>query len=254
VVQSVLNPNTNEALDFITNHHKSKSEKTTLLILGNCMIDYHGRARSLLDWGERIIIIKQDGAVLVHQPIMREPVNWQPSGSKTEFKIKENNLVLRARHNRPPEKMKIIFRDIFMVTSTSLKDNANLIISGMETDFVNQIISNPNMIEEGLRISKREKHVKSGMIDLYGYDQNHIPVIIEVKRSIANISAVQQLRMYVNDIKKDVKEANVRGILCAPRIPDMVKKLLSDYGLEWREVEHNIVIPDDWQKTLKDFK
>lgn len=252
-MQNILNPEPNEALDFIVNHYTSKSEKNMLLILGSCMIDYRGRARSLLDWGERIIMIKQDGAVLVHQPVMREPVNWQPSGSKTEFKVKDDYLVLRARHNRPPEKMKITFRNIMMVATTTLHDNANLIISGMETDVVNQIISNPNIVEEGLRISKREKHVKSGLIDLFGYDENHTPVIIEVKRSIGSISAVQQLRMYVNDVKKDVKEANVRGILCAPRVPDMVKKLLSDYDLEWREVERNVILPDDWQKTLKDF-
>jgi len=95
--------------------------------------------------------------------------------------------------------------------------------------------------------------VKSGMIDLFGYDKDHVPVIIEVKRSLASISAVQQLRMYVNDVKRDVKKANVRGILCAPRVPDMVKKLLSDYDLEWKEVERQVVLPDDWQRTLKDF-
>jgi RecB family endonuclease NucS len=174
-------------------------------------------------------------------------------GSKTEFSVKDDNLILRSRHTNPPEKMKIIFRNLQLVTATSLRDNAKLIISGMETDVVNEIISNPAVIEEGLRISKREKHVKSGMIDLFGYDKNHTPVIIEVKRSLANISAVQQLRMYVSDIKKDVDSANVRGILCAPRIPDMVKKLLSDYGLEWQEVERHVVMPDDFQKTLKEF-
>ena len=29
-----------------------------------------------------------------------------------------------------------------------------------------------------------------------------------------------------------LKKANVRGILCAPGVPDIVKKLLSDYDLE----------------------
>ena len=140
-----------------------------------------------------------------------------------------------------------------MIVATSLRDSADLVIAGMEIDVVNQIISEPDIIEEGLRISKREKHVKSGMIDLFGYDKNHTPTIIEVKRSIANISAAHQLRMYVTDIKKDVKEANVRGILCAPHVPDMVKHLLSDYDLEWREVKRKVVLPDDWQKTLKDF-
>jgi hypothetical protein len=223
------------------------------MIVGDSMVDYKGRARSFLDWGERIIMIKQDGAVLVHQPVMREPINWQPSGSKSEFSESKNNLILRSRNNKPPEKMKITFKDIKIINVCSLKDKAKLVISGMEADVVNEIVSNPDVIEEGLRITKREKHVKSGMIDLYGFDQNHIPVIIEVKRSLANISAVQQLRMYVNDIKKDIKTANVRGILCAPRIPDMVKNLLSDYGLEWKEVERKVVIPDDFQKTLGEY-
>ena len=253
MLKTILNPTSNDSLTFIEKHHKSKVEKTILLLIGDCMVDYRGRAQSILDWGERIVMIKQDGNVLVHQPEMREPVNWQPSGTTTEFKEENNSLVIRSRHSHPPEKMKITFRNLKMIIATSLRDNADLVIAGMEIDVVNQIISEPDIIEEGLRISKREKHVKSGMIDLFGYDKNHTPTIIEVKRSIANISAVHQLRMYVTDIKKDVKEANVRGILCAPHVPDMVKHLLSDYDLEWREVERKVVLPDDWQKTLKDF-
>ena len=129
----------------------------------------------------------------------------------------------------------------------------SLIIAGMEVDVVNQIVNDPTIIEDGLRIVKREKTVKTGSIDLYGADKEHIPVVIEVKRSLATISSVHQLRMYVNDIKKDRKEPKVRGILCAPHVPDMVKKLLEEQGLEWREVERNVVLPDNRQRTLKEF-
>jgi len=224
-----------------------------LLIIGKCLVDYRGRAQSLLDWGERILMIKQDGNVLVHRPELREPVNWQPAGTTTEYSIEKNHLILRSRHTKPPEKMKVTFRSLNLLVATTLKDQAQLAIAGMEIDVVNQIICEPDLIEEGLRISKREKQVKSGMIDLFGYDKNHTPTIIEVKRSVANISAVHQLRMYVSDIKHDIDTAAVRGILCAPRIPDMVKHLLSDYDLEWREVERKVIIPDDFQKTLQDF-
>jgi RecB family endonuclease NucS len=251
--KTITSPTPTEALKFINKYHREKPEKTILILIGKCMVDYRGRARSLLDWGERIILIKQDGTVLVHQPVMREPINWQPAESITEFKVTENQFILHSRHIRPPEKMKIIFRDLKLITTTSLKDQAKMVIAGMETDVVNQIIENPNIIEEGLRVNKREKHVKSGMIDLFCYDINHVPVIIEVKRSLATISAVHQLRMYVADVKKDVKEATVRGILCAPRVPDMVKKLLADYELEWKEIERQVILPDDYQKTLKDF-
>ena len=253
LTDSIVNPSASDALEFIKKFHTGKADKTLLMVIGDCMIDYRGRARSFLDWGERVIMIKQDGAVLVHQPVMREPVNWQPTGSTTSFTVKKEQLILRCNHRKPPEKMKVTFRDLQFLTVSCLRDKAKLVISGMETDVVNEIISNPDMVEEGLRISKREKHVKSGMIDLFGYDNDHTPVIIEVKRSLATISAVQQLRMYVNDIKSDVDSANVRGILCAPRVPDMVKKLLSDYGLEWQEVERNIILPDDYQKTLKEY-
>jgi endonuclease len=252
-MQTVLHPSSSDALHFIREHHSSKAEKTMLLVMGECMVDYQGRAKSLLDWGERLIMIKQDGTVLVHQPVMREPVNWQPTGSITEFTTKNNQLILHCRHLKPPEKMQVTFRQLKMVTATSLVDRANLIIAGMEVDVVNHIVNNPAIIEEGLRIVKREKAVKTGSIDLYGIDKEHVPVVIEVKRSLATISSVQQLRMYVNDIKKDRKEPKVRGILCAPRIPDMVKKLLEEHQLEWREVERNVVLPDNKQKTLKEF-
>lgn len=252
-MHTVLNPSASDALHFIKEYHTSKADKTMLLVMGECMVDYQGRAKSLLDWGERLIIIKQDGTVLVHQPIMREPVNWQPTGSITEFKIKEEFFILNCRHLHPAEKMKITFRQLKLMTVASLIDRANLIIAGMEIDVVNQISNNPAIIEEGLRIAKREKLVKTGSIDLYGFDKNHVPVVIEVKRSRATISSVHQLRMYVKDIKKDKKDPQVRGILCAPRIPDMVKKLLGEHGLEWREVERKVILPDNRQRTLRQF-
>lgn len=250
---AVIHPSASDALHFIKEHHTLKPEKSILLVIGECLIDYHGRAKSLLDWGERLVIIKQDGTVLVHKPVMREPVNWQPSGSITEFKIKDDYLILNCRHFHPSEKMKIRFRNLKLVTTTSLIDHAHLVIAGMETDMKNQILDNPNIIETGLRIVKREKQVKTGSIDLYGFDKNQLPVVIEVKRSLATISSVHQLRMYVTDLKKDRKEPKIRGILCAPRIPNMVKKLLEEYGLEWRILERKVILPDNRQRTLKEF-
>ncbi|HID25079.1 MAG TPA: DUF91 domain-containing protein [Thermoplasmata archaeon] len=248
-----VNPTVVDALGFIKKFHVKQPGKTLLVLVGNCMVDYHGRARSFLDWGERVVLVKQDGTVLVHQPTLREPVNWQPSGSKTEFKTEGCFLVLRSYRIRPGEKIKVVFRKVKMVCAGVLNDHATLVISGMESDIVNEIINNPSIIEEGLRVCKREKHLKSGIADLFCYDKNHVPVVVEVKRSVATISSVHQLRLYVSDVKRDVKEARVRGILCAPRVPDMVKKLLSEYGLEWREVERHVVLPDDFQKTLEDF-
>lgn len=252
-VKTIQNPSNFDSVQFIQRYHRKNPNKTYLQLIGSCKVDYHGRARSFLDWGERIVLIKNDGNVLVHQPKMREPINWQPAGSITEYFLTDNMFVVSSRHTNPNEKMKIYFDNVYLIVIASLKDSAVLKISGMEADVVNHIVDNPDCVEDGLRIKKREKHVKSGMIDLFGYDKNHVPVVIEVKRSLATISAVHQLRMYVNDIKKGSDASIVRGILCAPKIPDMVRNLLDDYKLEWMEVDHEIVLHDDYQKTLIDF-
>lgn len=253
MVEIRTNVTADTAQSFAIAFHKKNPEKTFLQVIGECKVRYHGRAQSFLDWGERIIMIKQDGNLLVHQPVLREPINWQPAGSITDFLSEDDFFIIKSRHTKPDEKMKITFRKINSILVDSLKDQAEINIVGMESDVVNQILESPEVIEDGLRIKKREKQVKSGMIDLYGLDKNHTPVIIEVKRSLATISAVHQLRMYVQDVKHDVDDASVRGILCAPRVPDMVKHLLDDYGLEWQEIERNIVLADDMQKTLKEF-
>ena len=147
MIQNILNPNPKQSIEFINNYYKLKSEKTLIIIIGSCMVKYHGRAKSFLDWGQRIIIIKQDGTILIHRPKMREPVNWQPSGSRSIFSLVKNNLILKSYNINPNEKMKIFFRDVDMIISTSLKDDAKLIISGMEKDVVNQIVDNPSLIE-----------------------------------------------------------------------------------------------------------
>jgi len=74
LLKNIHNPTTSDALSFIEKYHKSKPDKTMLLLVGDCMVDYHGRARSLLDWGERMVMIKEDGTVLVHGTVTYMPL------------------------------------------------------------------------------------------------------------------------------------------------------------------------------------
>lgn len=43
-------------------------KRKALMIIGNCWVDYQGRASSTLGPCERIVIIKEDKALLVHRP------------------------------------------------------------------------------------------------------------------------------------------------------------------------------------------
>ena len=63
-----------------------------------------------------------------------------------------------------------------------MRDDQPLRITGAEADIADRIMRDPSVIEEGLRITDREKQTRSSAIDLYYVDRDHIPVIIEIKR------------------------------------------------------------------------
>ena len=65
-------PSPKRALELV---YGQGSGRSMILILGECSVSYQGRAKSFLDFGERLVIVKKDGAVLVHQGETREPVN-----------------------------------------------------------------------------------------------------------------------------------------------------------------------------------
>lgn len=65
-------PTCQEAYDLI---EEALRKKATIMIFACCKVNYEGRALSELNWGERIILIKPDGAFLIHQEKKVEPVN-----------------------------------------------------------------------------------------------------------------------------------------------------------------------------------
>ena len=75
---------------------KAFTQRRTLIVAGNCHVHYAGRANSTLEPGERLLIIKADGSLLVHRPVGYEPVNWQPAGSIFHTQTKDDMLEVHA--------------------------------------------------------------------------------------------------------------------------------------------------------------
>ena len=68
-------------------------------------------------------------------------------------------------------------------------------------------------------------------MDVWGYDSEGRPVILELKRRRVGLDAVSQLRRYAESV-----DADVRGILVAPSVTDRAERLLEEFGLESRQV------------------
>ncbi|UCE57909.1 MAG: endonuclease NucS [Candidatus Bathyarchaeota archaeon] len=227
------NPGVDKAAEFI---REAVSERKVVVVVGNCWVNYRGRASSKLDPGERIVVIKEDGSVLVHRPAGYEPVNWQPAGCLFQTRVVENVLHVRAIRRKPSESIKISFDHVYLLSAMSLVDKGEFSLYASEKDMQKAIILEPSILEEGLKPITYEKKVAPGFVDVYGIDRNGKLAVVEIKRKTAGRDAVLQLAKYV-DFIKTMTNREVRGVLAAPRLARNVQRLLVTLGLEFKALD-----------------
>jgi len=212
------------------------SERKSLIIVGNCWVDYKGRASSKLEAGERIILIKEDGSVLVHRPTGYEPVNWQPPGCIFQVQVRDEVLQIRAVRRKPSESVRLFFDRLYLVSLLGLVDAGGFSLYASEEDMQKAVLLEPWLIEAEFKPISYEKKVEPGFIDVYGIDKNGSFVVVEIKRKTASREAALQLAKYVESIRGSVSR-NVRGILAAPHMGKGVQKMLATLGLDFRSLD-----------------
>jgi len=213
------------------------TQHRTLIVVGRCWVHYVGRATSRLEKGERILIVKADGSVLIHRSVGYEPVNWMPGGSVIfRVRTKDGTLEIRAVRRKPPESVTVFFDQISMVYSSRLMDSATFSLHASEEDMQKALLLKPELLEEGLKIISYEKKVEPGFVDVYGVDAKGKLVVVEIKRKTAGKEAVLQLARYIEAIRSKA-DRGVRGILVAPSIAKEVQRLLATLGLEYKHLD-----------------
>ena len=215
---------------------KAFAQRSTLIVVGNCRVKYAGRASSTLEPGERMLVVKADGALLVHRPVGYEPVNWQPAGSIFHVQIKGESLEIRGVRQKPRESVTLMFDSVFLVSSLNLVDSGEFILNASEYDMHKAVLLKPSLLEEGFKPISYEKHIEPGFMDIYGEDKNGKLVVVEVKRKTAGKEAVLQLARYIEAVKTKANR-KVRGILAAPRLGKDMQRLLATLGLEFKALE-----------------
>jgi RecB family endonuclease NucS len=232
-VVSLENPTVEKAAEFIK---AAVSEHKAIILVGNCWVNYKGRASSKLEPGERIVMIKEDGSVLVHRPIGYEPVNWQPAGCIFQTRTRGETLHVRAIRRKPSESVNISFDHVYLVSAMRLIDRGEFSLHASESDMQRAILLDPSLLEEGFEPISYEKKVEPGFVDVYGLDMSGRLVVVELKRRTAGRDAALQLAKYI-DFVKTIANRELRGVLAAPRIAKGVQALLASLELEFKSLE-----------------
>ena len=203
-------------------------------LFGRCRVAYDGRASSHLGPGDRLVVLKPDGTILVHTDEGRKPVNWQPPGCTHEPAVEDGEFVVRSTRSSPDERLVVRFERVVQVAAFDVTDTEDLSLSGTEADLRERILAEPDLLEPGFTPLATERQTAVGAVDVYGTDEAGRTVVVELKRRRVGPDAVGQLSRYVEALDRDLHaDTELRGILVAPSITDRARSLLEEKGLEF---------------------
>jgi RecB family endonuclease NucS len=207
-------------------------------VFGRCTVDYDGRASSRLGPGDRLVICKPDGAILVHTDEGQQPVNWQPPGCTQDARLAAGQFELHSLRSTPEEELVVTFEQVHHVVAYGVTDEEDLALVGTEEDLRRRILDDPDLVEAGFTPLSTERETPAGAADIYGEDAQERPVVVELKRRRVGPDAVGQLSRYVDALSRDLHaDAAVRGVLVAPSVTDRARRLLAEKGLDFVALE-----------------
>src|SRR5437764_13062843 len=174
-------------------------------------------------------MLKEDGSVLVHADAGGyKPLNWMTP--PTVFEDNGDTLVVRKRAGRTEDRLEIKLVEVISDVTHEMGEAAALEKDGVERDLQLLLADQPEAIEEGLRLVKREWPTDVGPVDLMCRDTDDGWVAVEIKR-IGTIDAVEQLTRYLDCIRVDPARAECRGLLVAQSINPQAVALDESRGI-----------------------
>lgn len=214
------------------------AKRALLVIAGSCEVTYEGRAFSRLELGDRLVIVKRDGAVLVHRSTGYEPINWIPPGSIVSVEADGGRLKLRIARRKPHEVLVVSFAEVGMIAELNMVDKAEFTLYATERDMRDAILVRPDLIEEGFKPISREEPLKEipGFVDVIGEDAHGNLVVIEIKRERASREAILQLKRYIEAVRSKSKR-KVRGIIAAPGLAQGAQRLMEALGYDFKRLK-----------------
>jgi RecB family endonuclease NucS len=199
----------------------------------HCAISYSGRAESYLDFGDRFFAIKQDRTIMIHQPEGGMPINYLKAPASCTLTIEEDGSLLVMSGTSGDDEIFVEIKNIYEFFSRKLIDGQKQNLSGNEAEMSDMLRDNPKMVGPDFIPLSREEHTKYGFIDVFGHLGDGRLAIVECKRYTAGLSAVTQLRRYVEKMisAKGLDKDQVTGIMAAPAITANALEMLTDWGL-----------------------
>lgn len=204
------------------------------LVIARCTVDYSGRLTAHLPEANRLIMVKADGTLAIHSDgNASKPLNWMIAPNVLETHDDRWEVT-----NSKSERLTIWIHEVFADVTHELGDDPGLVKDGVEAHLQELLAAAPDVLEEGLRLIRREYPTDIGPVDILCVDSDGGTVAVEVKRR-GEIDGVEQLVRYIERLDIDPRLAPVRGIFAAQSITPQARVLADSRGVEAIEVDYD---------------
>jgi len=208
------------------------------LVIARCSVDYAGRLSSHLPLATRLLVLKNDGSILVHSDAgSYKPLNWMnpPCSIVAEAPAPEAAAlgvveVWRVQQKKSDDVLLISIHEIVAELSHDLGIDPGLIKDGVEAHLQELLAEQLHLAGEGLTLIRREYMTAIGPVDILAQHPEGGTIAIELKRR-GEIDGVEQLTRYLELLNRDELLAPVRGIFAAQEIKPQARTLAEDRGI-----------------------
>ncbi|NHF62753.1 endonuclease NucS [Microcella pacifica] len=208
------------------------------LVIARCSVDYAGRLSAHLPLATRLLMLKNDGSLLVHADGgSYKPLNWmsppctlaieQPDDDLAEAGVVE---LWRVTHAKTADLLVVSIHEVLLDTAHDLGVDPGLQKDGVEAHLQKLLAEHIELLGEGHSLVRREYMTAIGPVDILARDARGASVAVEIKRRGA-IDGVEQLTRYLELMNRDPLLAPVAGVFAAQEITPQARTLAEDRGI-----------------------
>ncbi|MEF2976408.1 endonuclease NucS [Subtercola sp. YIM 133946] len=208
------------------------------LVIAKCAVDYAGRLSAHLPLATRLLMLKNDGSILVHSDGgSYKPLNWmsppctleviEPDDEQQDAGITQ---LWKVTHAKTADLLVVSIHEVFTDTSYDLGVDPGLVKDGVEAHLQKLLAEQIELLGEGHTLVRREFMTAIGPVDILARDANGAAVAVELKRR-GDIDGVEQLTRYLELMNRDPHLAPVTGIFAAQEIKPQARTLAHDRGI-----------------------
>ena len=212
------------------------------LVVARCQVDYAGRLTAHLPMATRLLMVKNDGSVLVHSDGgSYKPLNWMSPPCKVVEGLSEDGVDEWLVTGKDGDTLRILLEEVLHDSQHDLGVDPGLQKDGVEKHLQELLADHPATLAEGLTLVRREYPTAIGPVDLMCRDASGASVAVEIKRR-GEIDGVEQLTRYLELLNREpllTAKGPVRGIFAAQAIKPQARVLAEDRGITCAVVDYD---------------